>query len=296
MKTDLKEYLVLFFGLVGTFFAPAIGIIAALIFAAVIDHIFGVWKAVKKKEKVSLWVGIWTTLTKIVLYTGIMLAVFAIDRTAVNDIITAIAGKQEIKYIFTKLGALALFSIELYSINRSYKDVKGQSLFSALMGALGKAKKVSNEIGKIKSGAAIALILGLIIYGCSTARRAERHLVKAQQLGAVCGKIDTIKVLRLDTVTNTYKYFDSLTIVNDRIVPLTNLEIRYKYRITRDTIKQKETIIKEQQQTARAEIVNREPTFKEVAIQAFKMLIVFIIALVVLFFGYHIFKTWRQKK
>lgn len=70
------------------------------------------------------------------------------------------------------------------------------------------------------------------------------HLNKAIDKGVVCGKIDTIKVQRFDTITNTFYYYDSLTIVNDRVVPLTRTEIRYNERLRRDTIKHKETIIK----------------------------------------------------
>jgi hypothetical protein len=79
------------------------------------------------------------------------------------------------------------------------------------------------------------------VTGCS----AKHHLNRYQAKGGVCGKIDTIKVMRFDTLTNEYRYFDSLVIVNDRIVPLTRQEIRYQYRVHRDTIRLKELTIKE---------------------------------------------------
>ena len=77
--------------------------------------------------------------------------------------------------------------------------------------------------------------------GCS----AKHHLNRYQAKGGVCGKIDTIKVFRFDTINNEYRYFDSLVIVNDRVVPLTRQEIRYQYRVHRDTIRLKELTIKE---------------------------------------------------
>ena len=76
--------------------------------------------------------------------------------------------------------------------------------------------------------------------GCS----AQYHLNKFQDKGGVCAKIDTIRVTKYDTITNTYYYSDSLVIVNDRIVPLTRTEVRYNERLRRDTINHKETIIK----------------------------------------------------
>jgi hypothetical protein len=79
------------------------------------------------------------------------------------------------------------------------------------------------------------------VTGCS----AKHHLNRYQAKGGVCGKIDTIKVMRFDTLTNEYRYFDSLVIVNDRVVPLTRQEIRYQYRVHRDTIRLKELTIKE---------------------------------------------------
>jgi hypothetical protein len=86
----------------------------------------------------------------------------------------------------------------------------------------------------------ILIFITIGMAGCS----ASYHLEKFQDKGGVCGKIDTIRVQRFDTITNTFYYYDSLTIVNDRVVPLTRTEIRYNERLRRDTINHKETIIK----------------------------------------------------
>ena len=51
---------------------------------------------------------------------------------------------------------------------------------------------------------------------------------------------------------------DSLVIVNDRIVPLTRTEIRYRYKIERDTlVRLKERIIKEK--TKQIKYENKQP-------------------------------------
>jgi hypothetical protein len=62
--------------------------------------------------------------------------------------------------------------------------------------------------------------------------------------GGVCGRIDTIKVQKYDTITNTFYHHDSLVIVNDRVVPKTRTEIRYEYKTHRDTVKLREVIVK----------------------------------------------------
>jgi hypothetical protein len=102
--------------------------------------------------------------------------------------------------------------------------------------------------------AEIVLLVLLFCSGCS----AKWHLNRYQIKGGVCGKIDTIKVFRFDTLNNEYRYFDSLVIVNDRIVPLTRTEIRYRYKIERDTlVRLKERIIKEK--TKQIKYENKQP-------------------------------------
>ena len=102
--------------------------------------------------------------------------------------------------------------------------------------------------------AEIVLLVLLFCSGCS----AKWHLNRYQIKGGVCGKIDTIRVTKFDTITNKYYTMDSLVIVNDRIVPLTRTEIRYRYKIERDTlVKLKERIIKEK--TKQIKYENKQP-------------------------------------
>ena len=85
------------------------------------------------------------------------------------------------------------------------------------------------------------LIAILFFFGsCS----ANYHLRKFQDKGGQCGKIDTIRVQKYDTITNTFYFHDSLVVVNDRIIPLTRTEIRYNERLRRDTIRYNKEVIK----------------------------------------------------
>ena len=98
------------------------------------------------------------------------------------------------------------------------------------------------------------LVIFLLIFLSSCS--ATYHLNKYQAKGGVCGKIDTIKVTKYDTINHKYYYMDSLVIVNDRVVPKTRTEIRYEYKFKRDTIRLKETQIKYLYKTERKKLSN----------------------------------------
>jgi flagellar basal body-associated protein FliL len=121
---------------------------------------------------------------------------------------------------------------------------------------------------KINYGKIIAMWVLLMWSMCTllwlTSCSAQHHLKKYQSKGGVCGKIDTIRVTKFDTLTNTFYYHDSIIVVNDRIVPLTRQEIRYRYKIHYDTLKHKETIVKEitkqaKEETKQTKAENRSP-------------------------------------
>ena len=50
---EMKEFLITLFTMSIAFFSPIVGIFGALVLSAILDHAFGVWKATKKKEKIS---------------------------------------------------------------------------------------------------------------------------------------------------------------------------------------------------------------------------------------------------
>ena len=99
------------------------------------------------------------------------------------------------------------------------------------------------------------IVLAFILSSCT----ATYHLEKFQKKGGVCGKIDTLLVLDSvpyvinDTVIYRYFYRDSLYVVNDRVIPKTRYELRTEYKIHCDTIRLKETIIRENRKIEKAE-------------------------------------------
>jgi len=84
------------------------------------------------------------------------------------------------------------------------------------------------------------LLLLIFLSSCT----AQYHLRKYQNKGGICGRIDTIRVTKYDTINHRYYYKDSLILVNDRVIPMTRQEVRYEYKLKRDTIHLKETHIK----------------------------------------------------
>lgn len=84
------------------------------------------------------------------------------------------------------------------------------------------------------------LLLLIFLSSCT----AQYHLRKYQNKGGICGRVDTIRVTKYDTINHRYYYKDSLILVNDRVIPMTRQEVRYEYKLKRDTIHLKETQIK----------------------------------------------------
>lgn len=94
------------------------------------------------------------------------------------------------------------------------------------------------------------LLLLIFLSSCT----AQYHLRKYQNKGGICGRVDTIRVTKYDTINHRYYYKDSLILVNDRVIPMTRQEVRYEYKLKRDTIHLKETQIKYLYKQQKAEI------------------------------------------
>jgi hypothetical protein len=240
-----KELIINLFGLILAYFSPVMGIFLMLIFAALADHFMGVWRAVKKKEKVSFLWGLLTSFTKALQYFLIVAVVFMVEKYVLNDLVKQFL-EIKAQFLGVKLTGLALALLELKSINKSYKDVKGVGLFSALFEGTGKARKLVNEIGKVKSGLSI-LILGAFLFSCSNAKQAQRGLDKFYKNG---GKIeaqkvpviirDTLKIMGKDSIIERTVFIDC----PQAETPKTNTEIRQERKSEKDSLKHSEQLYK----------------------------------------------------
>jgi phage-related holin len=112
----------------------------------VIDTITGIWKAKKIGEKITSR-KLSAIISKLALYEVTVIMFFLIDRFILNDIILTFFS---VPFMLTKIVALVLSSIEVMSINESYKQVKNIDLWSALKNLLARSAEIKNDINKIK--------------------------------------------------------------------------------------------------------------------------------------------------
>jgi phage-related holin len=112
----------------------------------VIDTITGIWKAKKIGEKITSR-KLSAIISKLALYEVTVIMFFLIDRFILNDIILTFFS---VPFMLTKVVALVLSSIEVMSINESYKQVKNIDLWSSLKNLLARSAEIKNDINKIK--------------------------------------------------------------------------------------------------------------------------------------------------
>ena len=125
------------------------------------------------------------------------------------------------------------------------------------------------------------LLLLIFLSSCT----AQYHLNKYQAKGGICGRIDTIRVTKYDTINHRYYYQDSVFIVNDRVIPQTRQEIRYEYKFKRDTIHLKETQIKYlyKQQKAEQKAEIKKEKSKSTPLNLFLILLIMIAVIIISF-------------
>ena len=128
------------------FFLPISGILLMIGVLICIDTITGIWKANKLKEKITSR-KLSSIISKLALYEVTVIMFFLIDQFILNDIILTFFS---VPFMLTKVVALVLASIEVMSINESYKQVYHLDLWSSLKNLLARAKDINDDIKKIK--------------------------------------------------------------------------------------------------------------------------------------------------
>ena len=128
------------------FFIPISGILLMIGVLIIFDTVAGIWKAKKLGEKITSR-RLSAIISKLALYELTVIMFFLIDRFILNDIILTFFS---VPFMLTKVVALVLSSIEVMSINESYKQVKNIDLWSALKNLLARSAEIKNDINKIK--------------------------------------------------------------------------------------------------------------------------------------------------
>ena len=128
------------------FFLPISGILLMIGLLIAIDTFTGIWKANKLKEKISSR-KLSAIISKLALYEVTVIMFFLIDQFILNDIILTFFS---VPFMLTKIVALVLASIEVMSINESYKQVYHLDLWQSGKALFARAKEVKDNLNKLK--------------------------------------------------------------------------------------------------------------------------------------------------
>lgn len=128
------------------FFLPISGILLMIGVLIVIDTITGIWKAKKIGEKITSR-KLSAIISKLALYEVTVIMFFLIDQFILNDIILTFFS---VPFMLTKVVALVLASIEVMSINESYKQVKQVDLWQSAKDLFARAKEIKEDLNKLK--------------------------------------------------------------------------------------------------------------------------------------------------
>ena len=128
------------------FLAPIFGILITVGLAILADTVIGIWKARKLKEKITSR-KLSQIISKMFLYNATIILFFLIDWYILNAIILAFFS---VPLLLTKIVALTLISIEVYSIDENWRAVKGNGLWFYFKRLTARAKDIKDEIDPLK--------------------------------------------------------------------------------------------------------------------------------------------------
>ena len=111
-----------------------------------IDTFTGIWKDKKIGDKITSR-KLSSIISKLALYEITVIMFFLIDKFILNDIILTFFS---VPFMLTKVVALVLASIEVMSINESYKQVKQVDLWQSAKDLFARAKEIKEDLNKLK--------------------------------------------------------------------------------------------------------------------------------------------------
>lgn len=128
------------------FFLPISGILLMIGVLIAIDTFTGIWKAKKLEDKITSR-KLSAIISKLALYEVTVIMFFLIDKFILNDIILTFFS---VPFMLTKIVALVLSSIEVMSINESYKQVYHLDIWQSAKLLFARAKEVKDNLNKLK--------------------------------------------------------------------------------------------------------------------------------------------------
>lgn len=235
-KSILLEWLAGLVTAVGTYLSPLFGVLAVLLIVACTDHIIGIWRAVKVGEKLEFLKGIKQTISKVLIYTVICLAVHSIDHFLLNEFWSS---SFNTKFLLLKGVTLLLCYLELKSINRSYKQVKGVNLMETFYSMIKGARDIVEKIRDIKNGAAV-IVLMMLLGSCALVSPEKRHekLVKKYPFLHLTDTVEQSEPVTfyIDRITKDTIFRDKITQGKTDTIILEKERLKVKYLRSGDTV------------------------------------------------------------
>lgn len=130
-----------------TFIAPVVGVLVAVGLFILLDTITGIWKAKKKNQKVtSRRLG--RIINKMLVYQATVLTFFVLDFFILDEVTKTFLSFD---FALTKIVAVVLCSIEIYSIDESFEQATGKGLFERIKDVVSKYKETRKAISGINN-------------------------------------------------------------------------------------------------------------------------------------------------
>ena len=111
--------------------------------STIIDTAVGIWKARKLKEKITSKKARFGFVPKLISYVAAIMLVYMSDYFIISELIGSVIS---IDFFATKVIALALISVEVKSIDESFKAVKGCSFLEKITSLILKMKDIKKHI------------------------------------------------------------------------------------------------------------------------------------------------------
>ena len=146
LKAALKSSSTRLFMIISAFLAPITGIMITVGVCILADTIMGIWKAKKLKQPVTSR-KLSQIISKMFLYQMTVVLIYCVDIFILNDIIQTFF---TVPLMATKVVALTLISIELFSIDENFKAVKKKGFWDYFKDLTARAKDIKDNIDPLK--------------------------------------------------------------------------------------------------------------------------------------------------
>ena len=145
MKTAVSAFLSTLLKTILLFFAPIKGIVILVALSTILDTCFGFWKAKNLNQQITSKKWRHGFVPKVLSYVVAVMLVYTSDYFILNELMKLVLS---IEFLSTKLIALALISIEVKSMDESFKKVKGWSFLEKITSYIMKAKDIKKQINE----------------------------------------------------------------------------------------------------------------------------------------------------